>query len=126
MPDRPALDELLAKVGERVGPDGVKDSAKVDEAIRLEVAAATDRWFTPERRSMLADNMRDCAISIQARQGDEPAKRVAAVAQAIRDAGLITAPPSEIPFLLHYFQKAVAYLVRQNRGQLRVPIPAQP
>ena len=126
LPDRPALDELLAKVGERVGPDGVKDSEKVDDAVRTEVAAATDRWFTPERRNVLADSIRDCAISLKARQGDDVARRAVAVARAIREAGLITSPPSEIPFLLHFFQKAVAYLVQQNQGQLRVPIQAPP
>jgi hypothetical protein len=126
LPDRAALDELLAKVGERVGPDGVNDSNAVDEAIKAEVAAATDRWFTPEKRNTLADGMCECAISLRARHGDDVARRVVAVSKAVREAGLITSPPSEIPFLLHFFQKAVAYLVQQNQGQLRVPIPAQP
>ncbi len=124
LPDRAALDELLAKVGERVGSEGAKEPTKVDEAIRVEIAAATDRWFTPERRGQLADNMQDCAISLRARHGDASAQRVLRLARAIREAGLITAPPSEIPFLQHFFQKAVALLVRQNQGQLRVPIPA--
>ncbi len=127
LPDKAAVDELLSKVGQAVGGDeGASDSKVVDEALRTETTAATDRYFTPELRSALVDRMRDTAISVRARVGDEPARRMLAVAQAVRDAGLITSPPSEIPFLLSYFQKAVARLVRQGQGQLRVPVAPTP
>jgi hypothetical protein len=64
--------------------------------------------------------MRGSAISVRSRSGDERAIQVLAVAQAVRDAGLITSPPSEIPFLLSFFQKGIAIMVQQ--GQLRVPV----
>ncbi len=124
MPDRGAVDELLRKVGERLGDEGAaEDSSKVDEALRAEVAAATDRFFSPELRQELSERMRDAAISVRARGGDEAARKVLAVARAVRDAGLITSPPSEVPFLLTFFQKAIAIMVRQGQGQLRVPVP---
>ncbi len=45
-----------------------------------------------------------------------------AVARAIREAGLITSPPREIPFLTGFFQKALGILAQQGGGQLRVPV----
>jgi hypothetical protein len=122
-PDRRALDEFLVKVGERLGEDNAGNATAVSDALRLEVTAATDRYFTPERREPLADRMRDAAISLRARRGDAAARRVLHLARAIRQAGLITSPPSEIPFLVGYFQKAVQLMVQQGGGQLRVPIP---
>lgn len=126
LPDRDALDELLRKVGEKVGEQGAADPKVVDEALREEVGAATDRFFSPELRTELAERMRGSAISVRARSGDEAAKRILALAKAIREAGLITSPPSDIPFLLSFFQKAVAMMARQGKGQLRVPVSRQP
>ncbi len=123
MPERQALDELLAKLGERIGADGGEDPKVVDEALRAEVAAATDRWFQPELRTMFADRMRDSAISVRHRAGDDAARRVLAVARAIREAGIVTSPPNEIPFLSALFEKAIALMARQGNGQLRVPVP---
>ncbi|HZO14177.1 MAG TPA: hypothetical protein VFB62_12985 [Polyangiaceae bacterium] len=122
VPDRRAVDELLMKVGERVGGDGGQDPSVVDEALRVEIAAATDRYFSPERRALLADLMRDSAISIR-RRSDDTARRALAVARAVREAGLITSPPSEIPFLVSFFRKAVAILVQRGQGKLEVPVP---
>jgi hypothetical protein len=119
LPAKEVLEELLAKLGERVGADQADDKDAVNEAVRSEVAAATDRFFTPEQRQLLADRMRGSAISVRSRSGDDQALRVLAVAKAVRDAGLVTSPPSDLPFLLSFFQKGVAMLVEQ--GQLRVP-----
>jgi hypothetical protein len=126
LPDRGALDELLMKVGERLGPEGLSDSARVDEAMSEEIAAATDRFFTPEVRAIVARRMRDAAVSVRARKGDERATDVLAVARAVTEAGLITSPPRDIPFLVAYFQKAIGWLAHQGGGSLRIPVPAQP
>lgn len=129
MPDRNSIDELLAKVGETVGSEeAASDSEKVNEALKNEVAAATDRFFTPELRTAVAAWMKDAAICVRARTGeDDEARHVLRVATAVEQAGLITSPPNEIPFLQTFFQKAIAYVVSQNQGQLRVPVPgAQP
>jgi hypothetical protein len=67
--------------------------------------------------------MRGAAISVRRRAGDVQAQRVLAVARAVREAGLITAPPNEVPFLLSFFRKAVAIMVQRGRGKLEVPIP---
>jgi hypothetical protein len=125
-PDRRALDELLAKVGERLGTaDAANEANAVAEALRVEVTAATDRYFTPDLRNHVADRMRDSAISVNARQGSEAARRVLVLARAVRQAGLITSPPSEIPFLQAYFQKAVQVMLQQGGGQLRIPMRRQ-
>ena len=60
---------------------------------------------------------------MRARKGDERALDVLAVARAVKEAGLITAPPREIPFLTAFFQKALGALARMGGGQLRIPVP---
>ncbi len=126
MPDRRALDELVQHVGQRLGPAGTPDQEVVDAALREETEAATDRYFEPQVREQLAARMRDSAISVRARKGDERALDVLAVARAIKDAGLITSPPREIPFLLLFFQKALSALARMGGGKLTVPRSPQP
>jgi len=125
LPDRGALDEMLQKVGERLGAEGVNDGAKVDEALREEIAAATDRFFSPEVRSIVARRLADAALSVRSRKGEDRAVAVLSVARGVREAGLITSPPREIPFLTGFFQKALGILAQQSGGQLRVPVPAQ-
>src|SRR6185295_1076119 len=71
LPDRGPLDELLQHVGERLGEDGAKDADRVNQALREEIEAATDRFFSPEVRTVLESRMRDAAISVRARKGDE-------------------------------------------------------
>jgi len=128
MPDKNSIDELLAKVGETVGSEeAASDPKKVNEALKAEVGAATDRFFTPELRQAVAAWMKDAAIGVRSREGDDEAQHVLRVAKAVEQAGLITSPPNEIPFLQTFFQKAIAHVVSQNQGQLRVPVPgAQP
>src|SRR5262249_16170123 len=70
MPDRRSLDELLQKFGERVGPQGLGDREVVEPALREETLAATDRFFLPEGREIIAARMRDVALSIRAPKGD--------------------------------------------------------
>ncbi|MEM6786449.1 MAG: hypothetical protein AAF715_02930 [Myxococcota bacterium] len=127
MPDRKSIDELLTKVGASVGSEeAASEPEQVNAALKKEVADATDRFFTPELRQAVSSWMRDAAISVRARSGDDAARHVIQVATAVERAGLITSPPHEIPFLLAFFQKAIAYVLSQNQGQLRVPIPAAP
>ena len=122
LPDRGALDELLQKVGERLGPAGASDADAVGAALREETDAATDRFFSPELRGVVVARMRDAAISIRARKGDARAAEVLSLARVVKDAGLITSPPREIPFLVGFFQKALGILAQQGGGQLRVPV----
>ena len=106
--------------------DQLTDDEKVNEALKAEVASATDRFFTPELRTAVAAWMKDAAIGVRSRSGDDDAQHVLRVAKAVEEAGLITSPPNEIPFLQTFFQKAIAYVVSQNQGQLRVPVPGAP
>lgn len=122
VPDARALDEMLRKVGERLTAEDAQDSAKVDEALREEMKAATDRFFSPEMRAEIARRMRDAAITIRARAGEARAREVLLAARAVEKAGLITSPPSELEFLRAFFQKGVALLAQQGGGQLRVPV----
>jgi hypothetical protein len=122
MPDRGSLEELLQKLGQRLGPEGVRDPEAVNTALREEIELATDRFFSPDARNVVATRMREAAISVRARKGAERAREVLAVARAVREAGLITAPPREIPFLVGFFQKGISMLAHQGGGSLRIPV----
>jgi hypothetical protein len=128
--DRRAVEELLVKLGERIGPQGKDmDRGLFDAALAEEIAAATDRYFSPEVRGLLVSRIRDAAISIRSRKGDRAASDVLAVARAISEAGLITSPPRDIPFLKQFFEIGLRAIAQQTGGELRVPIPqgqAQP
>lgn len=124
LPDGRALDELLRKVGEKLSAADAEDSKKVDEVLQEEVKLATDRFFTPEQRAVLARRMRDAAISVRQRAGEDRAKDLLRAVKAIESAGLITSPPSELEFLRVFFQKGLSVLAQQQGG-LRVPVAAQ-
>jgi len=124
LPDPRMMQELLGKVGERLGPDPNQQPAdKVNEYFEQEINAATDRFFNPEVRGVIADRMKDCAISVLARLGKERALDVLATAEASKRAGLITSPPSEIPFLKSFFQKGLAVMAANSGGRISIPIP---
>lgn len=122
LPDRRLLEEVLQGVGKRLGPDGLKDSGRVSAALDEEIHSATDRFFSPDVRNLVAGRMRDAAISVRARKGDERATEVLSVARAVREAGLITSPPREIPFLVAFVQKGIGALAQQGGGSLRIPM----
>jgi hypothetical protein len=123
LPPRAVVDELLAKVGESLKPGEKPDQAAFDAELKEQMLAATDRFFTPERRTELVRVMKDSALSVLARDGEERALTVVAAMKRIERAGLITDPPREVPFLLGFFEKAIAVLIAQGQGQLRVPLP---
>jgi hypothetical protein len=120
-PDQPALDELIQKVGQRLGPLGSGEQVDVQEVLKDEMNAAVDRFFSPEVRSAVSARMRDAAISLRARKGDRAATEVLATARAVREAGLITSPPRDIPFLVGFFQTGLGYLAQKGGGRLSVP-----
>jgi hypothetical protein len=91
-----------------------------------QIAAATDRYFTPERRARLVVALKDAALSVLPREGEEIALQLSALAKVAAEAGLITNPPREIPFLRGYFEKAVSLLAMQNQGRIRIPVPPPP
>ena len=123
IPTLAAMQEVLQRVGERYG--AVED--KTDEVLRdllaEELVVATDRYFTPDARDRLAEAMRDVAISVCARAGKDRAKQILAVAEAVKRAGLITSPPSDIPFLKIFFDKGIAVLAATTGGKLSIPMP---
>ncbi len=121
-PDR-AVQELLVNLGRRLGPEPPTNKEQLDPIVRELVAAATDRYFTPERRAVLARRMKDAGLSVLGRLGETAALQVAAVIHVIRGAGLITNPPSDVRFLTAYFDKAMGMLAARQGGQLRIPIP---
>jgi hypothetical protein len=127
-PERAAVDELFVHVGEALSQAGHDPGQEPPpEAMRAtlteQIAAATDRYFTPERRAQLVVALKDAAFSVLSRDGEEKALQISALAKVISEAGLITNPPREIPFLRGYFEKAVSVLALQNQGRLRIPIP---
>jgi len=126
LPTKQAVDEMLAKVGEVLPDSGEPAASAVEEALKAEVLASTDRFFTPERRADLALSMKDSALSVLAREGEERALEIAATIKGIESCGLITDPPHDVPFLRVFFEKAIGMLLAQGRGQLRVPRPGPP
>lgn len=124
LPGERPVQEMLMHIGQKFGPTPPTEQAVIDPIVKEQIRAATDRYFTPERRATLAARMQDSGLSVLARLGEDAARQVAAVIQTIRGAGLITNPPSEIGFLTAFFEKALTILAAQQGGRLRVPLPA--
>ena len=125
-PPQQAVEELLAKVGETLTPGEEPPAELIQQRVEAEIRASTDRFFTPERRTDLVNNMKDSAISVLAREGEVQALSLVATMKCIDRCGLITDPPHEVPFLRAFFDKAIAVLLRQGGGRLRIPIPQRP
>jgi hypothetical protein len=126
LPPERTIQELLMQIGRRLPGDPNVSRQQLDPIMAAQVAAATDRYFTPERRAVLGQRMKDSGLSVLARLGESAALQVAAVIHVIIGAGLITNPPSDVKFLTGYFDKALALLAAQQGGQLRIPIPRRP
>jgi hypothetical protein len=124
LPDRGTLEDLLQHLGQRLGPQGTSDPQLVNTALREEMESSTDRFFSPDVRNVIATRMHDAAISVRSRKGNDRATDVLAVARAVREAGLITAPPREIPFLVAFMQKGISLMAHQGGGSLRIPMAA--
>jgi len=130
-PEKGAVDELFAFVGKDLsdaGHDPQKEPPPeaLRDAIAEQIAAATDRYFTPERRARLVVALKDAGLSALPREGEEKALQIAALATVAAEAGLITNPPRDVPFLRGYFEKAVSVLAMQNQGRIRIPVPPKP
>jgi hypothetical protein len=130
-PEKSTVDELFALVGKglsEAGHDPAQEppAEALREALSQQISAATDRYFTPERRARLVLALKDAALSALPREGEEIGLQLAALAKVSAEAGLITNPPHEIPFLRGYFEKAVSLLAMQNQGRLRIPVPPRP
>lgn len=123
-PPKGAVDELLFKVGETLTPGAEPAPEELQKKLEEQVIAATDRFFTPERRENLARQMKDSALSVLSREGEVRTLEVVATMKNIREAGLITNPPHEIGFLRGFFDKAISALAYQDGGRLRIPMPA--
>jgi hypothetical protein len=128
-PEKSAVDELFAFIGKNLSEKGLDPAQEppaeaLQTAMREEIASATDRYFTPERRARLILSLKDATLSVLPREGEEVALQLAALAKVIAEAGLITNPPHEIPFLRGYFEKAVSLLAMQNQGRIRIPVPS--
>ncbi|MEP7053133.1 MAG: hypothetical protein ABJB12_22395 [Pseudomonadota bacterium] len=122
-PPKQAVEELLFKVGESLTRGTEPPPDELQKKLEAEVIAATDRYFTPERREALARMMKDSALSVLAREGEVRTLDVVATMKNIREAGLITNPPHEVGFLRAFFDKAISALAYQDGGRLRIPMP---
>jgi len=122
-PPKQAIDEMLLKLGERLTPGQEPNPEELQQKLEEEVVAATDRYFSPERREALSRMMKDSALSVLAREGEVRTLEVVATMKNIRDAGLITNPPHEVGFLRGFFDKAISAMAYQDGGRLRIPIP---
>jgi hypothetical protein len=122
LPNRAAVDELLAATGEHFSADHPPEQEELKARLEEQVLAATDRYFSPQRRQRLIAWMKDGALSILARDGEQAALEVVAAMKAIERAGLITHPPHEVGFLRAFFDKSLAVLLRQGDGKLQIPV----
>jgi hypothetical protein len=122
-PPKAAVDELLLKVGETLTPGSEPSPEELQKKLEEQVIAATDRYFTPERRESLSRQMKDSALSVLSREGEVRTLEVVATMKNIREAGLITNPPHEVGFLRAFFDKAISALAYQDGGRLRIPMP---
>jgi hypothetical protein len=125
LPSGESIRMLLEKIGQGIGPQGDEphDPAKIEAAVSEALKNATDQFFAPDVREIVASRMKDAAISVLSRAGRDRAAAVLATAAAVTSAGLITSPPHEVPFLQGFFQKALAVVAAQQGGQLSVPVP---
>ena len=114
---------MLAKLGQTITPGEEPSADAMKEKLEAEIASATDRYFSPERRTELTLAMKDSALSVLSREGEQRALEVAAVMKVVQSCGLITDPPHEVPFLRGFFEKAVSLLLAQGGGSLRIPVP---
>jgi hypothetical protein len=128
LPSGESIRLLLEKIGSQLGTPGEQghDQTKVEAAVREALELATDQFFSPDVRELIASRMKDAAISVLSRAGRDRAAAVLATAAAVTSAGLITSPPHEVPFLQGFFQKALAVVAAQQGGQLTVPVPNAP
>jgi len=122
LPERAAVEEMLKEIGEKLPAGGEEPSQElVQTTLKEAVAAATDRYFGPERRARLVERLRDSALSVLATQGEVRALELVATMRRIERSGLITDPPREVPFLSAFFEKAIATLALQSGGRLQIP-----
>ncbi len=119
VPEPQAMRELLQELG-RTLPEA-PDEELTRSALAKALAEATDRYFSPQRRDQLVRRLKDAAISVLATSGEQAALEVAATIGMIEARGLITDLPSELPFLLGFFQKGLAQIAAQNQGSLPIP-----
>jgi hypothetical protein len=126
LPTNPAMQELLVNVGGKLPPGETPEPGVVTEHLKAETEAATDRYFSPDVRDELVRRMRDSALSILSREGEQRALDVVAAMKAVAKCGLVTNPPRDVPFLKAFFDKAVAMMVAQGGGRLRIPVPGKP
>jgi hypothetical protein len=126
MPAREAVDQMMVEVGKHLSPGQQPERALVEELLGRELDAMTDRYFSPQSREQVALAMKDSALSVLDREGEQTALEVVATIKCVAEAGLITDPPHEVPFLRAFFEKAVALLAAQGQGNIRIPVPAQP
>jgi len=124
LPTNAAMQELLVNVGGKLTPGETPDPEVVTAHLRSEVEAATDRFFSPEVREEIIRRMKDSALSALARDGEQRALEIAATVKMISKCGLVTDPPRDVPFLRAFFDKAVALMLAQSGGRLRIPVPS--
>ncbi len=122
LPSREAVDEMLARVGEGITPGQEPSQEQLSALVESAVVAMTDRFFSPQLRETLVSTMKDSTLSVLAREGRSSAIEVICAMRAISECGLITNPAHEVGFLRGFFDKAVAVLLAQGQGSLRIPI----
>lgn len=123
LPAPEAMREFLTELGARIGAGERPAPEALNEHLKAEILNATDRYFTPDVREVLVTRLKDAALGVLAREGEQRALELAATITVVEQAGLVTDPPRDIPFLTAFFEKAVSLMLAQGNGQLRIPVP---
>jgi hypothetical protein len=126
LPSNSAMEEVLIKVGQKLTMGETPEPGVVTEHLKTETEAATDRYFSPDVREELLKRMKDSALSVLAREGEQRGLEVAATMKAIAKCGLVTDPPRDVPFLKGFFDKGVAMMIAQGGGRIRIPVSGKP
>jgi hypothetical protein len=126
LPVRAAVDQVLTAAGSHFSSADPPDQDALRQRLQEEIAAATDRYFSPQRREQLIEAMKDGALSVLARDGEQIALEVVATMNAVERAGLITHPPHEVGFLRAFFDKGLAVLANESEGTLKIPVRQVP
>ncbi|HEX9295322.1 MAG TPA: hypothetical protein VF881_05790 [Polyangiaceae bacterium] len=103
LPEPPAMQKMLMAVQAKIPRE--TEAADAEALVREVIEAATDEYFTPERRERLAERMKDAAISVVARGARDRAADLLESADVIRKLEPGREPHS-IPFLQAFFEKA--------------------
>jgi hypothetical protein len=110
----------LARPQEGDSAETVADlTGKIDAAVNLVIEEASDAYFDDQRKGVYVSRLKDAALSLEAAGMMGHAIDTLLLANAIKNCGVVSNRPSEIPFVRGMFLKLLA--VAQQRASAMAP-----